>query len=87
MTLFGLVNVVEEDSMSATLRDLKDAAATLSTEEQFELEEHLQLLTLEVRDEIRSEWNQQIKRRFAEIVAGTAEAVPLEDLFAKCKVA
>jgi putative addiction module component (TIGR02574 family) len=72
--------------MSASLvEELSRRAKDLPPEERVKLAEEI-LATVHGADEdVDSEWDAEIKRRVAEIEAGTAQLIPAEEVFARLR--
>ena len=72
--------------MSASLvEELSRRARDLSPDERVKLAEEI-LATVHGEDEdVDAEWDAEIKRRIAEIEAGTAQLIPAEEVFARLR--
>ena len=67
--------------MSAILEDVKAAAIMLSPTERCELINFLEDVSFDEMNSIRSAWEAESRRRFAEIESGIVTGVPLEEVF------
>ena len=67
--------------MSTMLDDAKAAAIKLSPTERSELIHFLEDISAEEMKSIRSSWEAESLRRFAELESGTVTGVPLEQVF------
>ena len=67
--------------MSAILEDVKAAAIMLSPTERCELINFLEDVSFDEMNSIRSAWEAESRRRFAEIESGVVTGVAVEDVF------
>ena len=67
------------------VEELSRKALSLSPEERVQLAEKLLATVQEVDTEVEATWDEEIKRRIAEIENGTAELIPAEDVFAEVR--
>ena len=71
--------------MSTLAEELSRQALALPPEERVRLAEEL-LATVQQEDaEVEAAWDEELKRRIAEIDAGTARLIPAEDVFAEIR--
>lgn len=71
--------------MSTLVEELSQKALSLSPEERVRLAEEL-LATVQTFDaEVEAAWDEEIKRRVAEIDNGTAKLIPAEEVFAELR--
>ena len=67
------------------VEELSRKALSLSPEERVQLAEKLLATVQEVDTEVEATWDEEIKRRIAEIENGTAKLIPAEDVFAEVR--
>ena len=67
------------------VEELSRKALSLSPEERVQLAEKLLATVQEVDTEVEAAWDEEIKRRIAEIENGTAKLIPAEDVFAEVR--
>ena len=67
------------------VEELSRKALSLSPEERVQLAEKLLATVQEVDTEVEAAWDEEIKRRVAEIENGTAKLIPAEDVFAEVR--
>ena len=71
--------------MSTLAEELSRQALALPPEERVRLAQEL-LATVQQEDaEVEAAWDEELKRRIAEIDAGTARLIPAEDVFAEIR--
>jgi putative addiction module component (TIGR02574 family) len=71
--------------MSTPAEELSRQALALRPEERVRLAQQL-LATVQQEDaEVEAAWDEELKRRIAEIDAGTARLIPAEDVFAEIR--
>ena len=71
--------------MSTLAEELSRQALALRPEERVRLAQQL-LATVQQEDaEVEAAWDEELKRRIAEIDAGTARLIPAEDVFAEIR--
>lgn len=71
--------------MSTLVEELSRKALSLSPEERVQLAEELLATVQEVDTEVEAAWDEEIKRRIAEIDNGTAKLIPAEEVFAELR--
>jgi putative addiction module component (TIGR02574 family) len=71
--------------MSILVEELARKALSLSTEERVQLAEELLATVQNVDAEVEAAWDEEIKRRIAEIDNGTARLIPSEEVFAELR--
>ncbi len=71
--------------MSALMDELSKKARLLSREERVQLAEELLATVQENDPEVDAAWEDEIRRRIAEIDAGTAKLVPADEVFAEVR--
>jgi len=72
--------------MSASLvEELSRRAKDLPPDERVRLAEEILATVHGVDEDVDVEWDAEIKRRIAEIEAGTAQLVPAEEVFARLR--
>jgi putative addiction module component (TIGR02574 family) len=72
--------------MSASLvEELSRRAKDLPPDERVKLAEEILATVHGVDEEVDVEWDAEIKRRIAEIEAGTAQLIPAEEVFARLR--
>ncbi len=70
--------------MPNSLQSVEAAALELSQEERAQLAQSL-LASLPRDPEVEATWDEEIKRRVAELEAGLIETIPAEDVFAEAR--
>jgi len=71
--------------MSDLVEELAKKARSLAPEDRVRLAEEL-LATVQVTDEdVEAAWEEEIRRRVAEIESGTAKLVPADEVFAEVR--
>jgi len=71
--------------VSSLIEELSRKARSLSPEERVRLAEELLATVQEVDAETEAAWNEEIKRRIAEIDSGTARLIPADEVFAEVR--
>ena len=71
--------------MSTLAEELSRKALDLPPEERIWLAEELLATVQEVDAEVEAAWDDEIKRRIAEIDSGTARPIPAEEVFAEVR--
>jgi putative addiction module component (TIGR02574 family) len=71
--------------MSDLVEELARKARALSPEDRVRLAEELLATVQEVDPEIEAAWDEEIRRRIAEIDGGTAKLIPAEEVFAEVR--
>jgi len=71
--------------MSSLVEELSRQALALSPEERVRLAENLLATVHEVDAEVEAAWDEEIKRRIAEIENGTARLIPADEVFAEVR--
>lgn len=71
--------------MSTLVEELSRKALSLSPEERIQLAENLLATVQEVDEEVEAAWDEEIRRRIAEIDSGTAKLIPSEEVFAELR--
>lgn len=71
--------------MPKLLEELSRKALGLSPEDRLQLAEELLATVQDVDADVEAAWDEQIKRRLAEIDDGTAKLVPAEEVFAEVR--
>ena len=71
--------------MSSLVEELSRKALSLSPEERVQLAEELLATVQEVDADVEAAWDEEIKRRVAEIDNGTAKLIPAEEVFAEVR--
>jgi putative addiction module component (TIGR02574 family) len=74
-----------EDPMSSLVEELSRKALSLSPEERVRLAEELLATVQEIDPEVEAAWDEEIKRRMAEIDDGTVKLTAAEDVFAELR--
>lgn len=72
--------------MSPTLSSLEAQALTLSPQDRAALADHL-LASLDAEHEVEDAWAEEVARRLAQIDAGNASLLPLEQVLARARQA
>lgn len=71
--------------MSDLVEELARKARALSPEERIRLAEELLATVQEVDPEVEAAWDEEIRRRVAEIESGNAKLIPAEEVFAEVR--
>lgn len=71
--------------MSSLVEELSRKARALSAEDRVRLAEELLATVQEGDTEIEAAWEEEIRRRIAEIDSGTARLIPAEEVFAEVR--
>lgn len=71
--------------MTTLVDELSQRALELPPEERVRLAERLLATVHEVDAEVDAAWDEEIKRRLAEIDNGTVELIPAEEVFAEVR--
>ena len=71
--------------MSTLVEELSQKARALPPEERVRLAEELLATVQEVDAEVDAAWDEEIRRRVAEIDSGTAKLIPAEEVFAEVR--
>ena len=71
--------------MTTLVDELSQRALELAPEERVRLAERLLATVHEVDAEVDVAWDEEIKRRLAEIDNGTAKLIPAEEVFAEVR--
>lgn len=71
--------------MSTLVEELTQKARQLPPEERIQLAEELLATVQEVDSEVEAAWDEEIRRRLAEIENGTAKLIPAEEVFAEVR--
>jgi putative addiction module component (TIGR02574 family) len=71
--------------MSDLADELSRKARALPPEERVRLAEELLATVQEVDPEVEAAWDEEIKRRIAEIDSGKAKLIPAEEVFAEVR--
>jgi putative addiction module component (TIGR02574 family) len=71
--------------MSDLVEELSRKARALPPEERVRLAEELLATVQEVDPEVEAAWDEEIKRRVAEIDSGKAKLIPAEEVFAEVR--
>lgn len=71
--------------MSTLVEELSRKAHALPPEERVRLAEELLATVQEVDAEVDAAWDEEIRRRIAEIDSGTAKLIPAEEVFAEVR--
>jgi putative addiction module component (TIGR02574 family) len=72
--------------MSALVEELSRQALALAPEERVRLAEELLATVQEVDADVEAAWDEEIKRRVAEIDAGTAKLSAADEVFAEVRL-
>ena len=67
------------------VEELSRKALSLSPGDRVQLAEKLLATVQKVDTEVEAAWDEEIKRRIAEIENGTAKLIPAEDVFAEVR--
>lgn len=71
--------------MSSLVDELSEKARSLPPEERVRLAEELLATVQETSPEVDAAWEEEIRRRIAEIDAGTAKLVPADEVIAEVR--
>ena len=71
--------------MSTLVEELSRKALSLSPEERIQLAENSLATVQEVDEEVEAAWDEEIRRRIAEIDSGTAKLILAEEVFAELR--
>ena len=71
--------------MASLVEELTARARALPPEERGRLAEELLATVQETDEQVEAAWDQEIRRRIAEIDAGTANLIPAEEAFAQVR--
>jgi putative addiction module component (TIGR02574 family) len=71
--------------MSDLVEELSRKARALPPEERVRLAEELLATVQEVDPEVEAAWDEEIRRRIAEIDSGTARLIPADEVFAEVR--
>lgn len=71
--------------MSTVIDELSQKARLLPPEERVRLAEELLSTVQETRPDVEAAWEEEIRRRIAEVEAGTAKLVPADEVFAEVR--
>lgn len=71
--------------MSTLIDELSQKARLLPPEERVRLAEELLSTVQETAPDVEASWEEEIRRRIAEIEAGTAKLVPADEVFAEVR--
>lgn len=71
--------------MSQLAEELSRKARSLPPEERVQLAEELLATVQEPDAEVDTAWDEEIKRRVAEIDSGTAKLIPADEVFAEIR--
>ncbi len=71
--------------MDNLIDELSQKARGLSPAERVRLAEELLATVQETDEEVEAAWDEEIKRRVAEIESGTARLIPAEEVFARIR--
>ena len=71
--------------MSDLVEELSHKARALSPEDRVRLAEELLASVREPDAEVEAAWDEEIKRRLAEIDSGKAKLIPAEEVFAEVR--
>jgi putative addiction module component (TIGR02574 family) len=71
--------------MGTLAEELSQKARTLPPEERVRLAEELLATVQEVDEEVEAAWDEEIRRRIAEIDNGTAKLIPADEVFAEVR--
>jgi len=80
-----LANQGKEHVMSNLVEELSQRALELPPEERVRLAERLLATVHEIHPDVEAAWDEEIKRRLAEIDNGTARLIPAEEVFAEAR--
>jgi putative addiction module component (TIGR02574 family) len=72
------------EPMATRLPDITSAALNLPPDQRAQLAQQL-LASLDRDPEIEAAWDEEIRRRVAELEAGTAKTIPAEQVFAEAR--
>ncbi len=71
--------------MSSLVEELSLKARALSAEDRVRLAEELLATVQDVDAEVEAAWEEEIRRRIAEIDSGTAKLIPADEVFAEIR--
>jgi len=71
--------------MSSLVEELSRKARALPPEDRLRLAEELLATVQEVDAEVEAAWEEEIRRRIAEIDSGTAKLIPADEVFAEVR--
>ena len=71
--------------MSSLVEELSRKARALPAEDRVRLAEELLATVQEVDAAVEAAWEEEIKRRIAEIDSGTAKLIPADEVFAEVR--
>jgi putative addiction module component (TIGR02574 family) len=71
--------------MSTLIDELSQKARLLPPEERVRLAEELLSTVQETHPDVEAAWEEEIRRRIAEVEAGTAKLVPADEVFAEVR--
>jgi putative addiction module component (TIGR02574 family) len=71
--------------MSSLVEELSQKARALPAEDRVRLAEELLATVQEVDAEVEAAWEDEIRRRIAEIDSGTAKLIPADEVFAEVR--
>lgn len=71
--------------MSTLVKELSRKALSLSPEERVQPAEELLATVQQVDPEVEAAWDEEIRRRIAEIENGTAKLIPAEEVFVELR--
>lgn len=71
--------------MSTLIDELSQKARLLPPEERVRLAEELLSTVQETSPDVETAWEEEIRRRIAEVEAGTAKLVPADEVFAEVR--
>jgi putative addiction module component (TIGR02574 family) len=71
--------------MSSLFEELAKQARSLPPEDRVRLAEELLATVQETEEDVEAAWEEEIRRRVAEIENGTAKLVPADEVFAEVR--
>ena len=71
--------------MSTLIEELSQKARSLPPQERVRLAEELLATVQEIDTEVEAAWDEEIRRRIAEIENGTAKLIPAAEVFAEVR--
>lgn len=71
--------------MVKLIDELAEKARALAPEDRVRLAEELLATVQDTDDEVEAAWDEEIRRRIAEIDAGTVRLIPAEEVFAEVR--
>lgn len=71
--------------MSSLVEELSQKARALPVEDRVRLAEELLATVQEVDVDVEAAWEEEIRRRIAEIDSGTAKLIPADEVFAEVR--